>query len=326
MLGLRPNVFLLIIALTGVACPGRRGAAPLEAAGTTRKVATLERRGCFGTCPFYRLAVFGDGRVEFDGRGFVKASGHQVGQLTAGELDELRRAFEAAHYFSLHDRYMVGGGGDLGSMVTSYCEGDRCKQVMHCYGDNEAPPTLTKLEDRIDEIVHSGRWVGTSDERWALRKAEMAASAHADAGTRPPQGTMNRVAAISESNCRGGCWHYSLTVYEDGREEYEGAGAGMWAGPGLLWLSPLVLDDLRKAFREAGYFSLRKRYHDLAQGRSAPSTTYCEGLRCKSVEHRPGRERAPPALTQLERRVPRLLLLGAWITSVDRLKALIQLP
>ena len=38
-------------------------------------VITLERTACFGVCPVYKLTVYGDGRVVYEGKRFVRVEG-----------------------------------------------------------------------------------------------------------------------------------------------------------------------------------------------------------------------------------------------------------
>ena len=38
-------------------------------------VITLERTACFGVCPVYKLTIYGDGRVLYDGIRFVRTEG-----------------------------------------------------------------------------------------------------------------------------------------------------------------------------------------------------------------------------------------------------------
>ena len=74
---------------------------------TTVPVITLERTPCFGTCPSYKLTIYDDGKVEYEGRDFVKRKGKAEGQITKAELEELIREFERIDYQNLADDYTL---------------------------------------------------------------------------------------------------------------------------------------------------------------------------------------------------------------------------
>src|ERR1700693_4148149 len=66
---------------------------------------TLERTGCFGTCPSYRLEVHGDGTVRYMGTDFVAITGEHSDRISEVAVRQLVDAFRAVRYFSLNDRY-----------------------------------------------------------------------------------------------------------------------------------------------------------------------------------------------------------------------------
>jgi hypothetical protein len=130
-------------------------------------MATLERTACFGSCPMYKVTVYRDGVVAYDGEMFVKQKGAHTGQITANEVADLDRAFGDAHYFDLADKYTNYEMTDMPSANTSYAQGGRTKSIEHYYGDSKAPEALSQLEDKIDTIIHIEQFIGTQAEREA---------------------------------------------------------------------------------------------------------------------------------------------------------------
>jgi hypothetical protein len=122
-------------------------------------VATLERTGCYGECPVYRLTVSNDGSVVYVGTRWVKVLGRQQYKISDAQLSELLSAFEHANFMQLHDYDRVENTDDDWAHL-SYRRGNLLKRVRHYHGDNAAPPGLTSLEDEFDRIVDSGRFVG----------------------------------------------------------------------------------------------------------------------------------------------------------------------
>jgi hypothetical protein len=128
-------------------------------------MATLERTACYGWCPVYTLTIHRDGRVEYHGEEFVKQRGSAAAELTPGQIDELDRAFATAQYFSLGSDYTHEDATDASSAITSYRKDGRDKKIAHYHGDEHAPDALTTLENAIDSIVGTERWIGTRAER-----------------------------------------------------------------------------------------------------------------------------------------------------------------
>jgi hypothetical protein len=161
---------MLCLALVATASCGRKKAAPADSvsidqphppdlmAGTTL-LATLERTGCYGECPVYRLTVSTDGSVVYVGARWVKVLGRREYKLSQAQLSDLESAFERANFMSLRDYDHVESTDDDWAHV-SLLWGGRLKRVRHYHGDNAAPPALSALEDELDRITDSGRFVG----------------------------------------------------------------------------------------------------------------------------------------------------------------------
>jgi len=132
----------------------------------TLPVITLERTTCFGTCPAYKVSIFADGSVLYEGRDFVKTKGDAHGQITKEELQQLVREFEKIDYLKLDDEYSDGKNcpefwTDYPSAITSLSQDDKTKRVVHYYGCHGLPvlDQLTTLENKIDEVVKTKRWI-----------------------------------------------------------------------------------------------------------------------------------------------------------------------
>jgi len=130
----------------------------------TDAVITLERTACFGTCPVYQLTIYGDGKVVYEGKAFVTVTGRHTAQISPEQVQQLVTAFKTANFFSLENQYVVGAT-DLPGAWTSITSNGQSKRVWR-YGSsdnpelNNAPRSLTELENQIDKIVNSQQWVG----------------------------------------------------------------------------------------------------------------------------------------------------------------------
>ena len=125
---------------------------------------TLERTACFGACPMYTLTIYQDGSVEYAGTDFVTVKGDQTGKITPEQVQELVEAFKNADYFNLQNEY-TAPVTDLPTTITSFTFEGNTKTIRNyggCLHDSPvpAPQALCDLENKIDEITNSIRWVG----------------------------------------------------------------------------------------------------------------------------------------------------------------------
>jgi hypothetical protein len=140
--------------------------APQSTAGTL--VASLERTACYGTCPIYKIWIFSDGTVKYEGKRFVKKTGAAVGKLAPKALAQLAKVFARADFFALDEKYERSDITDGPSAIVFYDDGTRRKTISHYHGDTSAPESLRKLEDEIDRVVKIDRFAGTEKERAEL--------------------------------------------------------------------------------------------------------------------------------------------------------------
>lgn len=121
-------------------------------------VIVLERGGCFGSCPSYRVEVHGDGTVIYDGGGFVAVTGKHRGAIPKSSVTSLVDAFRTASYFSLRDSYRAGVT-DSATYQTSISFDHSSKRVTDYVGQMVGmPERVTQLEDTIDKLSDSARW------------------------------------------------------------------------------------------------------------------------------------------------------------------------
>ena len=130
-------------------------------------VITLQRGVCFGSCPAYKLSIFADGRVEYEGKEFVRVRGKATGQITTEALQKLIGEFEKIDYLKLDDNYQPGnkncpeGWTDHPNAITSLNWQGKQKTIGHYHGckGSAVLDQLTALEDKIDEVVNTKRWI-----------------------------------------------------------------------------------------------------------------------------------------------------------------------
>ena len=138
-------------------------AAAGKAEAQTDKIG-LERTPCFGTCPVYKLTVYSDGKVEYEGKDHVKEKGARSSKIDEKFFVRLMKKADEIGFFKLKDRY-DGLVTDLPTRITTVTKGDVSKAVRNYYG---GPKGLHDLEQLIDEVTNSAQWTGVHPDTDAL--------------------------------------------------------------------------------------------------------------------------------------------------------------
>ena len=113
---------------------------------------TLERTGCFGTCPIYKVTLKRDGTLIYEGKRFVQMMGTYKGR--AYDFGRLARFILSEDYFNLKDDYSAPVT-DLPSTITSVVRGGQRKTIRD-YG-GVAPIGLWGIEMSIDGILKNAQ-------------------------------------------------------------------------------------------------------------------------------------------------------------------------
>jgi hypothetical protein len=157
------HVLIALCALPAVVAPAA-AADPVVAADT---VITLQRGGCEKRCAVYKVIVFADGTVIYDGQYYVRKTGVVRDKVAGEQVRKLVDDFQAAGFFDLKDDYgeatkercaEIRSDGPLAIMTV--VSGGRSKSVTHdhrCLGPG--PSQLRDLEDRIDKLANTVRWI-----------------------------------------------------------------------------------------------------------------------------------------------------------------------
>ncbi|MGZ8998802.1 MAG: DUF6438 domain-containing protein [Allosphingosinicella sp.] len=136
-----------------------------------RLAIVLERTGCYGNCPHYRVEIKGDGTASFETPDQedkwtprlsplgVLVSGRHVSRIGKAELDGLVERFRSARFFGLKDRYEADiTDGPYYSLTLRV--GGRSKTVVDYLGRHVGmPAVVTGLEEEVDRVAGTARWI-----------------------------------------------------------------------------------------------------------------------------------------------------------------------
>lgn len=129
------------------------------ALGTNSKIAiTLQRSGCFGTCPSYKVVVGQDG-IVFEGGGFVVAAGRHTAKIGPDKTRKLAKDFLAADFYSLNSEYRASVTDNPTYLLSIDIDG-HSKSVTDYVGQWVGmPAVVVDLENEVDDVAETKRWV-----------------------------------------------------------------------------------------------------------------------------------------------------------------------
>ena len=120
----------------------------------------LERGGCYGRCPVYRVELRGDGRAFYRGGYFVDVVGEREAPIAPGEFEALIQEFRRADFFSLLEAYEAPITDAATHRLTLQI-GGRTHTVTDYVGESVGMPSVVvDLERRVDEVGRTAQWTG----------------------------------------------------------------------------------------------------------------------------------------------------------------------
>lgn len=121
--------------------------------GNVDVLVQLERTACFGACPVYAVTVLSDGTIRYTGERHVKIT-ELVEVNEPAVVEKLKAKFESSEFTKWGD-FQRTTMTDMPTVVLTY----KGHTVRHYLGDDQAPAALTALEDEVDAIIGTDRWV-----------------------------------------------------------------------------------------------------------------------------------------------------------------------
>ena len=115
----------------------------------------LQMGACERRCPVYRLVLFADGSVLFDGRHYVRVPGLFRSKVSLDSIGKLITEAESIRFFELKNSYAPGADcespkSDAPSATLTITSRARAKTIQHFRGcSGREPEQLKQLEDAI---------------------------------------------------------------------------------------------------------------------------------------------------------------------------------
>jgi hypothetical protein len=116
---------------------------------------TLERTGCVGSCPGYKVTILADGSVHYEGLYYVQAEGVRRKTIPAAKIEKVAQLLRDDHFFDWEEKKSVCL--DFPEVHITVLMNGKEKHVLE--GCNQAGDVLA-LARTIDKVAGTKRWVG----------------------------------------------------------------------------------------------------------------------------------------------------------------------
>ena len=132
---------------------------------------TLLRSVCYGRCPGYKVTISTTG-IVFDGGSYVVVTGRHPDRVDAAKVRKLARQFLDADFYSMEPSYKARVT-DNPTYTLSIAIDGHTKKVEDYVGSWEGmPAVIAELEDAVDALARTDRWIEGSEGLVEALKAE----------------------------------------------------------------------------------------------------------------------------------------------------------
>ena len=135
---------------------GKKAVATIKSVAPTTvgPVLTFERTPCYGTCPGYRMEVYADGRVAYEGTRAVPMMGQHNLKLPAATVAEMQRQAKQAHFEKFAPEYL-SGATDMPSTVVAIRQpnGTLKKVTAETNAPENVKAFFTYLGNQFDQLA-----------------------------------------------------------------------------------------------------------------------------------------------------------------------------
>lgn len=122
--------------------------------------ATIHRGACYGSCPTYKMTIYTDRTVEYEGIRAVDLIGKYTSTISQKEYDQFIYVATEIEYMSLEDVY-DGPITDIPGTRTSIVLDGVRKEVYRRY---QYPKRILKFEELFDNVMKSANWEKVAED------------------------------------------------------------------------------------------------------------------------------------------------------------------
>lgn len=118
---------------------------------------SLKRTPCLGTCPVFKLQVYTDGFVIYNGKNYVELIGDYSGVLDSEQLANVNELFSNAEFYTFQSEYN-DGRLDIPATIIEYYgpQGDKKVEAR-----TEIPKKFRVLASELETLIKEIDWTLT---------------------------------------------------------------------------------------------------------------------------------------------------------------------
>jgi Domain of unknown function (DUF6438) len=118
---------------------------------------SLQRTPCFGQCPVFKIQLFNDGKVVYEGRAFCKRMGTHKATASPELIKAIQQKASDIKYLSLNEKYPKGESmiTDIPTTVSYIKFGSESKMIHNNY---DAPTELIEFERWLEQQFEGLKW------------------------------------------------------------------------------------------------------------------------------------------------------------------------
>jgi hypothetical protein len=132
----------------------------------------LARSGCFGSCPDYRVDIYGDGKVVYHGSRYVDVEGEHTYRIAPGDVAKLVDSLKAKDLWSLRDAYRARMTDNPTFALTIGMGGETHQLEDYVGAYAGMPRAVTDFEEEVDRAAQSDIWIHLQQPALGYLKAE----------------------------------------------------------------------------------------------------------------------------------------------------------
>jgi hypothetical protein len=142
---------ILIIISLALSCKSKEKISQTNSSGLdTVLLASIERTPCFGACPTYKISIYNNGYVVYEGKQHVKNIGLFSSRLDSSKVNEIKDFIEKNKILDMNDEYKNPRIADYPGTFTEASLNGKYKHILEM--DPQAPKQLKDFEKFLDSF------------------------------------------------------------------------------------------------------------------------------------------------------------------------------
>lgn len=130
---------------------------PIEPKVDNNLMVSLQRTPCFGQCPAFKIQLFTDGKVVYEGKAYCKRIGTHKATASPELIKVIQQKANEIKYLSLNEKYPKGESmiTDIPTTVSYIKIGSDSKMI---YNNYDAPTELIEFERWLEQQFEGLKW------------------------------------------------------------------------------------------------------------------------------------------------------------------------